>query len=143
MDAGASARIGALVARASAGQGLIETLASHVLLHGNGAFRIGIVTFESFPDPLTSFDVVVGPVKATGEPVTVTVQSPKLLDAISSELAAPSVSENFTQGLRQRQDEARAAAESALAGAKKSGCMVLVAVLSLSLGLAACAIAVP
>jgi len=33
-------RIGALVARASAGQGLIETLASHVLLHGNGYVQV-------------------------------------------------------------------------------------------------------
>lgn len=40
VDAGASARIGALVARASAGQGLIETLASHVLLHGNGYVQV-------------------------------------------------------------------------------------------------------
>ncbi|EKU76469.1 MULTISPECIES: phage portal protein [Sphingobium] len=40
MDAGAAARVGALVARASAGQGLIETLASHVLLHGNGYVQV-------------------------------------------------------------------------------------------------------
>lgn len=40
MDAGAVVRIGALVARASAGQGLIETLASHVLLHGNGYVQV-------------------------------------------------------------------------------------------------------
>ncbi|WP_375186478.1 phage portal protein [Sphingobium yanoikuyae] len=40
VDAGAAARIGALVARASAGQGLIETLASHVLLHGNGYVQV-------------------------------------------------------------------------------------------------------
>jgi hypothetical protein len=40
MDGEATARIGALVARASAGQGLIETLASHVLLHGNGYVQV-------------------------------------------------------------------------------------------------------
>ncbi|WHO40488.1 phage portal protein [Sphingobium sp. AP49] len=40
MDAEAAARVGALVARASAGQGLIETLASHVLLHGNGYVQV-------------------------------------------------------------------------------------------------------
>jgi HK97 family phage portal protein len=40
VDAGAAVRIGALVARASAGQGLIETLASHVLLHGNGYVQV-------------------------------------------------------------------------------------------------------
>ncbi|WP_313395064.1 phage portal protein [Sphingobium yanoikuyae] len=40
VDGGAAARIGALVARASAGQGLIETLASHVLLHGNGYVQV-------------------------------------------------------------------------------------------------------
>lgn len=37
---GAAARVGGLVARASAGQGLIETLASHVLLHGNGYVQV-------------------------------------------------------------------------------------------------------
>lgn len=40
VDGEAAARIGALVARASAGQGLIETLASHVLLHGNGYVQV-------------------------------------------------------------------------------------------------------
>lgn len=40
VDGEAGARIGALVARASAGQGLIETLASHVLLHGNGYVQV-------------------------------------------------------------------------------------------------------
>ncbi|MGA1850905.1 MULTISPECIES: phage portal protein [Sphingobium] len=40
VDGAVAARIGALVARASAGQGLIETLASHVLLHGNGYVQV-------------------------------------------------------------------------------------------------------
>ena len=40
VDGEAAARVGALVARASAGQGLIETLASHVLLHGNGYVQV-------------------------------------------------------------------------------------------------------
>ncbi len=40
VDGAAAARVGALVARASAGQGLIETLASHVLLHGNGYVQV-------------------------------------------------------------------------------------------------------
>ena len=40
VDGEAAARIRALVARASAGQSLIETLASHVLLHGNGYVQV-------------------------------------------------------------------------------------------------------
>ncbi len=40
VDGEAAARVGALVARASAGQGLIETLVSHVLLHGNGYVQV-------------------------------------------------------------------------------------------------------
>ncbi|WP_234832106.1 phage portal protein [Sphingobium yanoikuyae] len=36
----AAARVVALVGRSSAGQGLIETLASHVLLHGNGYVQV-------------------------------------------------------------------------------------------------------
>ncbi|MES2158391.1 MAG: phage portal protein [Pseudomonadota bacterium] len=34
------ARVMALIARASAGQGLVETLASHLLLHGNGYVQV-------------------------------------------------------------------------------------------------------
>ncbi|WP_188064626.1 phage portal protein [Sphingobium sp. KCTC 72723] len=34
------ARVTALIARASAGQGLVETLASHLLLHGNGYVQV-------------------------------------------------------------------------------------------------------
>jgi HK97 family phage portal protein len=40
VDGAAAARVRGLVARASAGQGLIETLASHVLLHGNGYVQV-------------------------------------------------------------------------------------------------------